>query len=129
MKNFIKSPLLGVLIGGAIGSILRYGVAEWLSFIEFPIGTMAVNLTGCFLLGYWLFHPYIKEKLPSALFTAISTGVIGSFTTFSTLIMEIFMLTQENILSMLWYISIQVVGGVALSYGGTCLARKRSKAQ
>lgn len=46
--------LVTVCLGGAIGSLLRYGVAVWFLrhiHYNFPFATLAVNITGCFLIG------------------------------------------------------------------------------
>ena len=45
------STLFWVMGGGALGSGLRYGVGLWLNRPAFPMGTLAVNLLGCFLIG------------------------------------------------------------------------------
>lgn len=74
--------------GGFIGAILRYLVSGWVQnwsrSLDFPYGTLAVNLLGCFIIGilsYWgeqhnLFSPNVR------LFVFI--GLLGAFTTFST---------------------------------------------
>jgi len=74
-------------IGGFIGSSLRYGmtgfVQQWSRSIGFPYGTLAVNLIGCFLIG---FLSQLAES--RGVFTADSRafvfiGILGGFTTFS----------------------------------------------
>lgn len=79
---------LAIGIGGFIGAILRYllsgWVQDWSRSLDFPYGTLAVNLLGCFVIGilsYWgeqhnLFSPNAR------LFVFI--GILGAFTTFST---------------------------------------------
>ena len=74
--------------GGFIGSVLRYLVSGYVQqitrSIQFPYGTLAVNLIGCFIIGF-------LSQLADAhgVFTAESralvfVGVLGGFTTFST---------------------------------------------
>jgi len=80
--------VLAVGIGGFIGSVLRYlvsGYVQQLSqSIAFPYGTLAVNVVGCFIIGF-------LSQLADArgVFTAESRafvfiGILGGFTTFST---------------------------------------------
>lgn len=47
------SPYLYVALGGAAGCMLRYGVDQWVSRTEFvfPMGTLLVNMSSCFLMG------------------------------------------------------------------------------
>jgi fluoride exporter len=85
-----------VCVGGAFGSGARYlvavGAARWAG-VEFPYGTLAVNLTGSFLIG-------LVQQLAAA--TAISedsrlllaTGVLGGLTTYSAFSYETLRLAQ-----------------------------------
>ena len=74
-------------IGGFLGAISRYGVALWIGQKwgrSFPLGTLAVNISGCLLIG--LFMPLLTERFlvnPQwRLF--LTVGFLGAFTTFST---------------------------------------------
>jgi CrcB protein len=73
--------------GGFLGAVSRYGLSQWLrSSVEggYPLGTLAVNVLGCFgigaLLGLSQHHPGLSEN--ARLFLVV--GLLGSFTTFST---------------------------------------------
>jgi fluoride exporter len=72
-------------LGGFLGSVLRYLVAGWTHAIlgdRFPWGTLAVNATGCFVLGGLVAAASNGTIGPNArLFLFI--GVVGGFTTFS----------------------------------------------
>jgi fluoride exporter len=85
---FSMYRILLVGIGGFIGSVLRYlasGIVQDLSrSVAFPYGTLAVNIAGCFIIG---FLSYVAES--RGMFTAESrdfvfVGILGGFTTFST---------------------------------------------
>ncbi|MFO7247086.1 MAG: CrcB family protein [Bacillota bacterium] len=82
---------LGVAVGGTIGALARFavstGLTGWLGS-GFPWGTLAVNLLGTFFLGVvgaW----NQAGRGPSVLSTAVNTGLLGAFTTFSTLQWEL----------------------------------------
>jgi len=76
-----------VCVGGAVGTGARYLLSGWvLSRLgsSFPYGTLAVNLTGSFLLGA-LMHVSLASGLVSpALRAVLGIGVLGGFTTYST---------------------------------------------
>ena len=73
------------MLGGAVGTGLRYGVGQSLSGAnQFPLGTMTVNLVGCLLIGgiaTWFSH---MADLSETLRLAILVGFLGGFTTFSS---------------------------------------------
>ena len=79
--------LLFVGIGGGLGSILRYVISVFIGRhvpIVFPIGTLLVNISGCFLIGifYSVFARYTDFNPEWRLF--LITGICGGYTTFST---------------------------------------------
>ncbi|MGG3470066.1 fluoride efflux transporter CrcB [Neobacillus pocheonensis] len=124
-------------LGGIAGSLLRYVLsilAIQLWGPEFPVGTLLINVTGSFLLG-WMSSKYILPKKGHPyLLTALSTGVIGSYTTFSTFCLETIKLLKTNhYLIAFLYITLSLIGGllfVRLGFGlgerGTKEARKIS---
>ncbi|HEY5074718.1 MAG TPA: fluoride efflux transporter CrcB [Pyrinomonadaceae bacterium] len=74
-------------VGGFIGSTLRYavtGYAQQLSrSIDFPYGTLAVNLIGCFLIGFLSQLAETRGVFTAESRTFIFIGILGGFTTFS----------------------------------------------
>ncbi|GIM53877.1 fluoride efflux transporter CrcB [Capnocytophaga cynodegmi] len=95
----IKLVLLTGL-GSFIGGILRVFISFILNIkfdktLQFPIGIMAVNIIGCFLIG--IFFAYFKEKPQfGELQYFLMTGILGGFTTFSTFSLEALQLFQNN---------------------------------
>src|SRR5260370_32880929 len=78
---------LVVLLGGAIGSLARYLTASAVMSRfqgRFPLGTLIVNLTGCFLIGVLAqkLEPYPAWRL------FLIVGILGGYTTFSGLSCE-----------------------------------------
>lgn len=75
-----------IALGGAAGSVLRYllgGVVQRSSSSGFPIGTMVVNVSGCFLIGI-LVRQFLNMQLSNDLRALLIVGFCGGFTTFST---------------------------------------------
>lgn len=90
--------LLFIALGGAIGTLLRYGVSScvqnWTKS-PFPWGTMAVNIIGCFVIGICgalLAGSHLRAEYRPF----ILIGVLGSFTTFSTFGFETFELINNG---------------------------------
>lgn len=119
---------LAVVIGGFFGSILRYGIGLLLPNIDysgFPWATFAVNISGAFLLTYILFHPMIQSKLDQVVITGITTGLIGAYTTFSAITVEIIMLSKENFVLAIIYIFSTLLFGLFSSFLGYKYATRR----
>lgn len=76
-----------VATGGAIGAWLRFWISSRMNGTfpsSIPYGTLTVNLGGAFALGWLLFA--MNE---GALYAWFGIGILGSLTTFSTLMLEI----------------------------------------
>ena len=93
------TKLLLIFVGGGCGSVLRYlagGWAQRLTTGPFPAGTLAVNITGCLLIGFLTplltGHYLMREEYR----IAILVGLLGGFTTFSTFAMETVSLTGDR---------------------------------
>ena len=117
MNQIIYTSLI-IGLGGFIGTILRFLLSSSIerSFAtSLPIGTILVNLIGCFLIG--LLSGYFTQKLgdQTQLFFFLTIGVLGGFTTFSAIAMDsqVFIENGEY-LKMLTYISVQAILGIAL---------------
>jgi CrcB protein len=78
--------LAAVAVGGALGALARWGVAEALPHDSgrFPWDTLLTNLAGCFLIGVLMV--LVVEVLPGRRLVRpfLGTGILGGFTTFST---------------------------------------------
>ncbi|KJJ84000.1 Camphor resistance CrcB protein [Candidatus Omnitrophus magneticus] len=88
-----------LLIGGIIGTASRYGLSGFVSDKSgtvFPWGTLAVNVIGCFVIGF-LDTIFEKKFFISPNYRIfLMTGFCGAFTTFSALILETSKLLKEN---------------------------------
>jgi CrcB protein len=83
--NFLCAAPL-VAFGGFVGATARYVVGLVLPPL---ISTFAVNVVGCFALG-WLLYAYRLESVSERLRVLVATGFLSSFTTYSTFAYEIF---------------------------------------
>ncbi len=81
--------LLAIALGGAFGAVSRYLISGWVARLThesaFPYGTLAVNVTGSFLLGLMMgLGGEGRLLLPPAVRVVLGIGFLGAFTTFST---------------------------------------------
>ena len=107
------SQVMAIAAGGALGSVLRYGLSTWVhSFAGrgFPYGTLAVNVLGCLAMGF-LFVLLVERMGESAVWRAgLLIGVLGGFTTFSTFSIETFNLIEQGAMA-------KAAGNMAASLG------------
>jgi CrcB protein len=80
--------ILFVGLGGALGSIARYLVSSWVQTavksINFPFGTLTVNLVGCFVIGFLAQLAEARGVFTSEARAFVFIGILGGFTTFSS---------------------------------------------
>jgi CrcB protein len=92
--------LLLIALGGAVGTLARYGTSTALLRVTersgFPYGTLAINLLGCFAIGYLngLFLERLVVRPEYRLMLMV--GVLGGYTTFSTFGLESANLLREG---------------------------------
>ncbi len=101
--------------GGFIGSILRYlvgGYAQQLSkSIQFPFGTLTVNLVGCLLIGFLAELADQRGVIPAEIRSFLIIGLLGGFTTFSAFGNETMNLLRDG---ELWLAGWNIVGHTIL---------------
>jgi CrcB protein len=121
-------PYLLVLIGGAIGSVARYGAGRASSALfglALPWGTLFVNLFGGFAMGVLagvLARGQAGAGEGLRLFLAV--GVLGGFTTFSSFSLEtVLMIQRGQTVLALGYALASAVGAISLLFAGLAVAR------
>jgi fluoride exporter len=88
-----------IALGGAVGCCLRYGVTQLVQLIygkSFPMATLIINVSGCFLMGFLFFETLDRISISPALRVGILAGGLGGFTTFSTFAMESLLLFEDG---------------------------------
>lgn len=116
--------LVAVCLGGALGALSRYGLTKvglQVSEDSVPWGILLANLLGCFLIG--IFFVVGQKELPLFWKLAISVGLIGSLTTFSTLCLDFVVLFQKHPFAATAYLVGSFIGGIGLVLFGQLIAR------
>ncbi len=116
-----------VFLGGGLGSATRHGVnvlAARFWGVQYPVGTLCINILGCFAMGVAMEYWAVKSGLPQQARLFLTTGVIGGFTTFSTFSLEVALLNSRGeILLAGLYIVGSLVLGIGGLYAGMALVR------
>lgn len=116
--------VLAVALGAGIGAVLRWAAAGWLNplWAGFPLGTLAVNCAGGFMIGVALIgFEHWPHALPRAFFI---TGFLGGLTTFSAFSGEsLELLERGRVLMSLLHASAHVFGALSCTALGYALAR------
>ena len=110
----MKLILLAAL-GGAIGSAARYLVnvsAGHLFGVNFPWGTIAVNILGSFIMGLVVALGALKFNMTSEMRVFIATGLLGGFTTFSAFSLDVALLFERKEIGLA---GLYLAGSVGLS--------------
>ncbi len=122
------NALLLVGLGGAIGSIARYGTGVLVGRLwstSFPLATMLVNITGSLIMG--LFIGYLARTTPAwqadaRLFVAV--GILGGFTTLSSFSLDTVVLIERGeITQAAFYVLGSIVISVLALFGGLLIMR------
>jgi len=95
----VFARLLSIGFAGFIGTLLRYWLSGLLArrFGEtFPYGTLIVNLSGCFVIGFLFYLFYDRALVSPTTRTAIFIGLLGGYTTFSSYGLQTFTLLRDG---------------------------------
>jgi CrcB protein len=106
-----------VFLGAGVGGALRHGVnlaVLRLGWSAFPVGTLAINVLGSFLMGLLAEYFALKGHLPQQARLFLTTGMLGGFTTFSTFSLDAALLYERGRTELA---AAYVLGSVVLSIG------------
>ncbi len=119
--------LLAITIGGALGAPARYAAGLVIPdpAQQLPVGTLAVNLSGALALGllygYLAARPFHRGYVRAAL----GIGFIGSYTTFSTYVVQIMLLSRHERYALAGlYLVLSLALGLTAVWGGVTWGRR-----
>lgn len=113
-------PVFLVFLGGAVGAVLRYIVTI---FVPMSIVLWLVNGLGSFLMGY--LQAYFSNKASSKWKLFLTTGVLGSFTTFSAFSAEWFDLMNHSFGLATLYLIGMTIFCIALAFCGSFIVSRK----
>lgn len=120
--------LLIVMAGGAVGAGLRHlvGLASLRLFGSgFPVGTLTVNVVGCFALGVFVELLALKLSGSGPLRLLVATGMLGGFTTFSAFSLDVALLWDRGTVGIAaGYLLATVILSVLAMFAGLALVRQ-----
>jgi CrcB protein len=125
-ERFQPDIILTIALGGALGALARYEIAQWIKVAPdgFPWATFWTNLSGAFVLGLFLTLVIERFRPTRYLRPFFAIGFLGSYTTFSTLAVETVLLIKDGHVTLgVGYTLASVIVGLALAYLGIVLAR------
>lgn len=109
-----------IFAGGVVGTLLRAVLSSGLAADGWPVRTLLVNLVGTAVLAVWIGAVEIRSDLTRDL---LQIGLLGSFTTFSTLAVEVTQLLDEP-LKAITYAVVSVGAGLLVAVGGLALGER-----
>ena len=116
-----------VALGGAVGSVSRYLLGVWIQSasqsVDFPFGTLTVNLVGCFVIGFLSQLAETRGVFTPETRGLVFIGVLGGFTTFSSFGNDTLNLLRDGeTVNALLNIGANVIFGLALVWVGRTVA-------
>lgn len=116
-----------VFLGGSVGGVVRVAFAAW-----FPVGvgaypwtTFIGNVTGAFLLAAVLTTVAVRCSLDPTVRLLVGTGVLGGFTTYSTLAVEVVgLMTEDRLATLAIYSGGSLATGILAALAGIAFGRR-----
>ena len=119
--------LLVIGCGGAVGALMRYGLALRITSLAgsaYPWGILFVNIVGCFLAGLLFTWAVPRIPLSDLLRNGLQLGLLGGFTTFSAFSIDAIALFNQGLwLRGLLYIITSVIVSILGAYLGMSVGR------
>src|SRR5579872_3752169 len=116
------SVAMAVLLGGAIGSLIRLLVGAAIQQkvgLAFPLGTLVINITGSVLLGFIMRFVLDTTAVTPVMRAFLTTGLCGGYTTFSTFSFETVDLVRQGLYGRAGaYVTSSVVLGLGGAFAG-----------
>lgn len=116
-----------VSAGGIAGTLLRFAAGNWVNAHwprHFYLGTLAVNLIGCLLIGLFYGLFLHRPLVPVELRAGLIVGFLGGLTTFSSFSMDTVRLLESGQAPLAFgYATLSVVGGLLATWAGLSLTK------
>jgi len=117
-----------VAVGAAIGGVSRYYLTSLIqqrSGFDFPIGTLFINITGSFLLGFLIGYTLRSTAMSTEMRALLTTGFCGGYTTFSAFSLEtMLMLNDGKYGRAAGYVALSVGLAIAATFLGVAAANR-----
>ena len=121
------AALLAIAVGAVLGAWLRYGLGLWLNpvFLTVPMGTLAANLVGGYLVGICVAVFQAMPQLDPVWRLALVTGFLGALTTFSSFSAEVVnLLMHQRYALALGTAGLHLFGSLLLTVAGIWSAQQ-----
>jgi fluoride exporter len=121
------SGAIVVAIGGVLGAWSRWALAYFLNALlpSLPPGTLAVNLVGGYLIGFFIELFTLHGEIPPETRLFVITGFLGTLTTFSTFSAEaVTLLTRGQYIWAICHITSHLVGSLVMTVLGIATSRR-----
>ncbi|TBU96061.1 fluoride efflux transporter CrcB [Stutzerimonas kirkiae] len=119
--------LVMIACAGVAGTLLRFAAGVWVAQHwprQYFLGTLAVNLLGCLLIGYLYAFFLDRPGLSPEWRNTLIVGFVGGLTTFSSFSLDNLRLLESGQLATLFgYLGLSVCGGLLATWLGLTLAR------
>jgi fluoride exporter len=116
MRNYVL-----VFLGGGLGAVARYWLSGWIPGkieSDLPLGTLAVNILGCFLIGLLMSAFEERFLTQPSLRVFLTIGILGGFTTFSTFSFETVALIRDG---EALFATMNILVSIVTCIGGTAM--------
>lgn len=122
----LRSPL-AVVLGAIPGALCRYYLAQVLARwwgTGYPYGTLVANLTGALLMGFFTTYALERSAIPPEIRLLVATGFLGSYTTFSSYMLDTVNLARTGYnVALLYCLGSAALGVLGIELGSV-LARR-----
>jgi CrcB protein len=121
MLESILQTVLLISLGAILGANLRYFVAQYVTKLAgsgFPLGTMAINITASFFLGFFLIWTSERVLADPRWRMLIATGFCATYSTYSSYAFETFALFEKG---QFWLAGVNVLATNAVCFVAVAL--------